>query len=248
MPNDAQLPPRRARRVILESPDLCRRLRVGGLWDRGRVRDDVPDAARRYAHMDDVVAALLERVERLERAHQVAVTLAKATTHGAIRQGLRLTTIRGSRALQMDGGSVLLFRRDAQGEYQVELAPVIVPAPLTFHIIVNGALIAPENEPASEVPDGICAGRKEGETVRQVPGSVRVDLLCIYPDEDGVELLLLLGGPTTVNRLDDVSDVPSPAIPTVERGSVLPLYRVVTRAGTAGVSQVVQVANRVNGV
>ena len=248
MASDAQLPPRRAARVLIDDPDVCARLGIGGVWHNGRVRSDVPPGLRHLAGMDDVVRALVARMEANEASMRAAIALAKATTHGAIREGLRASTRRGERRLDITGGRIVAFRQGPDGEYVAGTMPVVAPVPLRFRVVASGGLIAPPDVLVDEVPD-VCAGDADGATVAQQAGTYRVDLLCVIPDDDdGVGWYLLLGAPTDVTRLDEVHTIQSPPVPAVDGVGVLPLYRVITRGGAPNVSSVVQVANRVNGV
>ena len=195
------------------------------------------------------LATLEERLETLQRTNATLVALQKATSHGAIRSGLRLRTQRGSRQLELEGGQLIAFVKDAQGDYEAKSCPVVAPSPLSFRIVSGHHVVSA----ASKIPE-LCAGA-DGETVPQPQGTYKVDLLFVIPDDEtdvgsqpAIGWYLALGAPTEVNREADVDDIPSPPLPAADGVGCLPLYRIITRAGNRGITRTVQVANRVNGV
>lgn len=250
--SDGQTSNKPAGRVLLSDPALVRALGCAGLWDEEARRVDydtpLPEGAAPIADVETAIIALVAAVQRLERERAVHTMLLRSIMHGAIAEGLRLSTIRGQRQFYLSGGSAILFDKDTEsGGFSVNRYTIPVLNPLKFYVAAGGLLI--EERRVDTLP-GVCAAEADGETEAWPKGTYRADCLALIPkgEDPTPEWYLFLGRPSTIRDPELAGEVPTPQIPASLVGEVLPLYRIVSRQDQKGITSVEQIANRVGGL
>ena len=245
VPQDAQLPLRPARRVLLDRPELVQ-LFTGAAPYRGGpelAHGEAPaEGEPVYVTVEQALAGLAERTLALSSGLASLGTFLRQTVHGAIEEGLRVAWSEGHRELTVTGGRLWQVEIGEGGVPTISLCPVVALAPLRVWLVAHGALVG--SNPREAVPDDLASN---GEAVvRLERGEVRADLLAVAPQgEDGrVEWYLFLGPRSGIKATALAARVPTPEVPREYLARVFPLARVVSQQGRSGVLEVEEVANR----
>lgn len=249
--NDSQTSCKPASRVLISDPDIVRAFGLNGRWnDVSRSVDyteGVPEPGA-MLDMETAMRSLINVVRRLDRERATLTMLMRSIMHGAIGEGLRVQTVRGSRQINMSGGVAIIVERDeATGGYAINRYTIPIINPLRFYIASGAALIDPG---LHDTLPSVCAGEEAGDTVAWPAKTYRADLLALIPrgEDPTPEWYLFLGAPTQARSVDEIANIPTPPVPPEHAAYVLPMYRIVTRQGDKGIYSADQIANRVNGV